>query len=90
MSIEDRNDDVESLRKQRDAALVKLGEQLMEPSIEELLQEAAYWEDPKSMILMAPAGENGGVFLCRYDGTRPVEAETLRKALTAYIEEKNR
>lgn len=30
MSIEDRNDDPESLRRQRDAALVKLGESALE------------------------------------------------------------
>lgn len=59
-------------------------------TIEELLQKAVYWEDMDQALTIMPAGEDGGVFLMRYDGTRARTAATLREALIEYIKENNR
>lgn len=61
-----------------------------EATVEQLLSDVSYWEDPDQTLLMSPLDDHGnGVSLMDYEGRNYVEAPTLKEALIKFYVKTN-
>lgn len=73
-------------RTEREAEAIAEQEEMMEEkTLETLIQEASYWEDPDAALLVGTADEAGNIYVARCDYSNFATAPTLREALQRYI-----